>query len=208
MKVQTFNLSKRFGPNQVFDNINLEHKRGVLGISGPNGSGKSTLMQCLAGLIRPTSGQVKWYKKEQDIDLQHVKKQLGFAAPYINLYNELTCRENLEFLIQLRKKQEAEPRVLQVMKRTEIADLADQLFGKLSTGQQQRLRLAAAIVHQPAVLFLDEPGSNLDEAGRGLIKQLVEGFKQANKPVVIASNNPDELALCDRTYSLLNGKIM
>lgn len=205
--VQTLNLGKHFGRKRVLDDVNLEHTHGVLGLAGPNGSGKSTLLQCLAGLIRPTSGQIKWYKKDQNIDIQKIKKQLGYAAPYINLYEELTCKENLLFLMQLRKKPDGYSRTAEVMERTEIASLADQPFGKLSTGQQQRLRLAAAIVHQPAVLFLDEPGSNLDENGRTFIASLVSEFKESGRPVILASNNPYELALCDVTFFVTNGQL-
>lgn len=186
----------------MFNDITLTHKGGVMGIAGANGSGKSTLLQCFARLVRPTSGQVEWYKKEQQIDVQKITNHLGYAAPYINLYEELSCSENLEFLLQLRNTTDVPAAVQAALARTEIQNLGDQLFGKLSTGQQQRMRLAAAIVHQPKVLFLDEPGSNLDEKGRMLIESLVAEFKEADKLVIIASNNPDELALCNRVYSV------
>lgn len=199
---RTYNLSKRFGSNRVFDDINFRYAQGVLGIAGPNGSGKSTLLQCLAGLIRPSSGRVEWYKKEQNINIQKLKNRLGYAAPYINLYEELSCRENLDFLMQLRKQANPSQKIEAALEQAQITHLADQLFAKLSTGQQQRLRLAAAIVHQPDVLFLDEPGSNLDESGRTLIQSLVSEFKEAGKMIIIASNNPEELELCDAVYSV------
>jgi len=202
LQLSAQNLRKRFGGNRVFNDITLTHKGGVMGIAGANGSGKSTLLQCFARLVRPTSGQVEWYKKEQQIDVQKITNHLGYAAPYINLYEELSCSENLEFLLQLRNTTDVPAAVQAALARTEIQNLGDQLFGKLSTGQQQRMRLAAAIVHQPKVLFLDEPGSNLDEKGRMLIESLVAEFKEADKLVIIASNNPDELALCNRVYSV------
>jgi ABC-type multidrug transport system ATPase subunit len=202
LQLSVQNLRKRFGGNRVFNDITLTHKGGVMGIAGANGSGKSTLLQCFARLVRPTSGQVEWYKKEQQIDVQKITNHLGYAAPYINLYEELSCSENLEFLLQLRNTTDVPAAVQAALARTEIQNLGDQLFGKLSTGQQQRMRLAAAIVHQPKVLFLDEPGSNLDEKGRMLIESLVAEFKEVDKLVIIASNNPDELALCNRVYSV------
>lgn len=202
LHLRVHNLCKRFGSNPVFDDINFRYAKGVLGIAGPNGSGKSTLLQCLAGLIRPTSGRVEWYKKEQNINIQKLKNRLGYAAPYINLYEELSCRENLDFLMQLRKYTSPSKKIDAALKQTQITHLADQPFARLSTGQQQRLRLAAAIVHQPDVLFFDEPGSNLDESGRTLIQSLVSDFKKAGKMVIIASNNPEELELCDEIYSV------
>lgn len=204
MTVQTLNLGKRFGSKLVLDAVNLIHSHGVLGISGPNGSGKSTLLQCLAGLIRPTSGQVQWYEKDQNIGIHKIKKQLGYAAPYINLYEELTCTENLHFLMQLRRTPEKSSGIHAILQHFGIGGGADRPFGKLSTGQQQRLRLAAAVIHEPAVLCLDEPGSNLDEKGRDLIASLVREYRKSDRCVILASNTPDELALCDTIFSLAN----
>jgi ABC-type multidrug transport system ATPase subunit len=195
-------LSKRFGTNSVLDDISLCHSNGVLGIAGPNGSGKSTLLQCLAGLKSPTSGSIIWQKNNKPIAFADLKKYIGYAAPYINLYRELTCAENLDFLLQLRGKKSDRAIIQQALKRTGIEMLSEHLFGNISTGQQQRLRLSAALMHDPEVLFLDEPGSNLDEKGRNLIKELTADFRGAQKLIVIASNIPAELELCDQVYSV------
>ncbi len=195
-------LRKNFGAKLIFDNTSFTLEQGILGVSGPNGSGKSTLMKCLAGLMRPSNGNIEWRKEGQLQDSTSIKKYIGFAAPYINLYPELSCDENLRFVLQLRGLKNIDSLIENALTKTGINTMAGQPFGTLSTGQRQRLRLAAAIVHQPNVLFLDEPGSNLDEKGRGLIEELVEAFVNANKPVIIASNNPNDIALCDRVYSV------
>jgi ABC-type multidrug transport system ATPase subunit len=195
-------LSKRFGTNNVLDEVSLGHSDGVLGIAGPNGSGKSTLLQCLSGLRRPTSGSIIWQKNDSPITFADLKKYIGYAAPYINLYRELTCAENLDFLLQLRGKKGDRVIIQQALKRTGIKALSEHLFSNISTGQQQRLRLSAALMHDPDVLFLDEPGSNLDEKGRNLIKELTVDFRRSQKLVIIASNIPAELELCDRVYSV------
>lgn len=202
IKLNVKNLGKHFGSNRVFRDISFSHTNGVLGIAGSNGSGKSTLLQCLTRLSRPTSGIIKWQKNEQNVDDHNIKKLLGYAAPYINLYEELSGRENLEFLLKLRNAANLSAATEKALSKTDMLDIANQPFGKLSTGQQQRMRLAAAIVHQPEILLLDEPGSNLDENGRMLIESLVAEFKEADKLGIIASNNPDELALCNRVYSV------
>lgn len=136
------------------------------------------------------------------METSKIKTKLGYAAPYINLYEELSCIENLAFLMQLRCMPTSSESIRKILKRTDIYPLANQLFGHLSTGQQQRLRLAAAIMHHPEILFLDEPGANLDENGRELVDSLASEFKAKGKLVILASNNPEELALCDTIFSL------
>jgi len=196
------NLSKHFGSRDILHNISFSFEKGSLGIAGPNGSGKSTLLKCLAGLLSPNSGDLSWYQNEQLMDDGALKENLGYAAPYINLYDELSCRENLEFLLKLRGSNTITQTATAALKRTVVGELAEQPFGTLSTGQRQRMRLAAALVHDPDVLFLDEPGSNLDKKGRKMIERLVAEFREAGKLVIIASNNPEELALCDKVYSV------
>ena len=96
------NLEKKFGRKTVFSALSIETDIPVLGIAGMNGSGKSTLLRCLAGLIKPTSGNVKWILDDKEIDRSDLKNYLGYAAPYVQLYEELTVRENLEFIIIVR----------------------------------------------------------------------------------------------------------
>lgn len=155
----------------------------------------------MSGLERATSGRVEWTEGDETLGRSALKKHLGYAAPYISLYEEFSCAENLDFLLKLRGVKERAAAIEEALKRSGIAALASQPYGNLSTGQQQRLRLASALAHAPDVLFLDEPGSNLDEKGRAFIERIVEESR-GKRLVVIASNNPDELALCDRVYSV------
>ncbi len=186
----------------MLQNISFTHQKDVLGIAGSNGSGKSTLMKCFAGLSRPTKGNLKWLTGEQPLEWMDFKRSLGYAAPYINLYSELTCYENLRFLLKLRNAAVIKESILNALEQTEMGLFSAQTFGSLSTGQQQRMRIAAAIVHQPYVLFLDEPGSNLDKTGREVIQSVVTEFKADRKLVIIASNNRNELKMCDKIYSV------
>ncbi len=195
-------LSKSFGPNRVFSDVSFEHQGSSLGIAGSNGSGKSTFLKCLGNLLRPTSGKVEWQQNEKLLDRDAFQQKLGYSAPYINLYNELTCRENLQFLAKIRHQNSAEVTIVKWIAKVGLEHVADHPFGKLSTGQQQRLRLASALFHQPDILLLDEPGSNLDEAGRSLIAEIARSFQSSDKLLIIASNNPDELALCERVFSI------
>ncbi len=202
------NLYKRFGSQIVFQNISFDHGTGIMGIAGSNGSGKTTLLRCIAGIMSSTRGKIKWLKNGQSIDNDEFKKHLGYAAPYINLYKELSCSENLNFLLQLRNYTDRSKRVSNVLKKTAMTAFCRQPYGNLSTGQQQRMRIAASLVHQPEVLFLDEPGANLDEEGRKVVESIVSKFKKTDKLVVIASNNGAELNLCDKIYSVEEEKTL
>lgn len=200
--IQVEGLYKRFEKRTVLRDISFNHKKGILGIAGSNGAGKSTLMKCMVGLNKPTKGHIICKMNGAEIDFTEFKKHVGYAAPYINLYDELTCFENLHFILEMRNSSSKNDRINSVLRQTGIYPFAPQLFRNLSTGQRQRLRIAAALVHHPDVLFLDEPGSNLDDQGHMMIQQIVTAFKTADKSVVIASNDERELALCDVVYSV------
>ncbi len=203
-KIQVQNLNKSFGTKTVFSGINFTHYDGALGIAGSNGSGKTTLLKCLAGLLNPTAGNIHRFENDSNLSLELFKHKLGYIAPYINLYNELSCRENLEFLSKLRHQstKNSSDSIEKWLEKVELAHLGNQPFGKLSTGQQQRLRLAAGLFYDPQILMFDEPGSNLDEAGHKLIREIVADFLESGKTIILASNNNRELALCDRIFSI------
>jgi len=198
----TKNLSKAYGSRQVFSELSFSITNTSLGIAGPNGAGKSTLLQCLGGLLQPGNGSFRWMKNETRLSGDQLKEKMGYAAPYINLYDGLSCTENLSLLAKLRHQSLDAEHAQQLLKRFQLANLADQPYGKLSTGQQQRLRLAAALFHEPDILLLDEPGANLDQEGRALIADIEQSFRDDDKLLIIASNNPNELQLCERIFSV------
>jgi len=202
ISLQVIQLEKSFGTKTIFSEVSFDHEEQSLGIAGPNGSGKSTFLKCLAYLLRPNKGHLEWWRDGAPMEKATFKKKLGYAAPYINLYDELSCRENLLFLANVRHEYISDDEIDYWIQRVELAEVADQAYGKLSTGQQQRLRLASALFHRPDILMLDEPGSNLDEAGIHLVTEVAESFKEADKLLIIASNDQDELALCDRIFSI------
>lgn len=198
ISLQVKDLTKKFNRHTIFSALSFEHEKGVLGISGANGSGKSTLLKSLAFLIRPNSGSIVWKDGEHLMNQDQLKANTGFAAPYINLYSELSVIENLRFLIEAGGIAADEATLMALLERVQIPHLKDQLFGSLSTGQQQRAKLASALVRDPKVLMLDEPGSNLDEKGHDLVTKIVEEASEAGKLVFLASNDPTEIALCDK----------
>lgn len=195
------NLEKKFGRKTVFSGLSINTDTSILGIAGMNGSGKSTLLRCLAGLLKPTSGTVSWMIQQRELERINLKNHLGYAAPYVQLYEELTVRENLDFIKKVRSLKGSNS-LSELLKPIGADNLTEMHFGDLSTGQQQRIKLAAAIIHEPKILLLDEPGSNLDEAGKDVVKNLVGRFSSQNRMVVIASNQKEELALCNEIIEL------
>lgn len=195
-------LSKSYNRKPIFTELSFEHNDGILGIAGANGSGKSTLLRCLAYLTRAQKGSFKWIDKEVELPKEEIKKTIGYAAPYINLYDELTVYENLEFLLQAAGLPTQITHINSQIDQVQMKDHRKKLFKSLSTGQRQRVKIAAALIRKPDIIFLDEPGSNLDKAGHDLIKRIVNMQKAKNKLVIIASNDPKEIKLCDQVIEL------
>ena len=195
-------LSKSYNRKPIFTDLSFEHNDGILGVAGANGSGKSTLLRCLAYLTRAQKGSFKWIDKEVELPKEEIKKTIGYAAPYINLYDELTVYENLEFLLQAAGLPTQITHINSQIDQVQMKDHRKKLFKSLSTGQRQRVKIAAALIRKPDIIFLDEPGSNLDKAGHDLIKRIVNMQKAKNKLVIIASNDPKEIKLCDQVIEL------
>jgi ABC-type multidrug transport system ATPase subunit len=199
-------LGKHFGYRWIFRDISFVANGGIIGIAGTNGSGKSTLMRCLAGLYKQDSGDVQWRFDGQPADRAALRHSSGYAAPYIRLYGELSAKENLEFLAGARQHSSGESGVGDVRNLiAEHLDLAgitakaDTPFKAMSSGQQQRLKLISAILHRPRVLFLDEPGTNLDERGHTYVRSVIAGRNHPHQLTLLASNDARELELCQQT---------
>lgn len=209
--LQCSNLAKFYGKNEVFRGLNFRLDRAsCVGIQGPNGSGKSTLMKCLSGLLRPSEGEITWKINGKPVDNRQLRFHAGYAAPYITLYNELSVTENLSFLRRLRSghapglaafrtdhNEPFCPDLNGILELASLSDLAGRDFGTLSSGQQQRVRLASALVADPPILMLDEPGTNLDSDGIALVSALVSRHRQRGGLVFISSNREEELVLAD-----------
>lgn len=202
ISLEVTNLTKKYNRNVVIDNLSFSHTNGILGIAGSNGSGKSTLMKCLVGLSRSGKGDITWKRKDTVIPNSEIKFHSGFSAPYINLYTELTILENLEFLQEVSGEPDSTDRINELLDYVQMAEFKNQLVKQLSTGQLQRVKLASALIRTPDILFLDEPGSNLDRKGHELVSKIVNDQKSHGKLVVLASNDPDEISLCDQVINL------
>ena len=193
----------RFGRRRLFDGLTVTVEPGApLAVVGANGSGKSTLLLLLAGLLTPTGGASRLVLNGAEVEARDRPRAVGYVAPALDLYDALTARETLQFLARARALPDAPARIDAVLGRVGLADRADEAVAAFSTGMRQRLRIATALVHDPPVLLLDEPGATLDAAGRDLTRGLVA---EAGRVVVLATNDPTEADLCARRVGLGEG---
>lgn len=204
MRLVADRLVRSFGTRRIVGPLDVTLEAGrVLGVAGANGSGKTTLLKTVAGLLRPTSGTVQLEEGGASRPTRDVPGRIGWFAPDLALYGELTPAENLVFFARLAgrvsDRAATDGRLAAVgLDPRRVAGLPSRA---LSTGQRQRLKLAYATLHQPALLLLDEPGANLDAAGREIVRLVVEA-QRAHGAVMIASNDPGDLALADETVRL------
>lgn len=196
------NLTMRFGPRRLFENLSFEVRPGgPLAIRGPNGSGKSTLLKILAGVLSPVGGSVELILNAAPVASDIHPRRVGMVAPDLNLYEMFSPIENLSFLASGRglSRGKRTERITAVLEQVGLLNRSDDRVGTFSSGMKQRLQISAALLHEPRVLLLDEPGVTLDEGGRAMVEQLV---RAPDRITVVATNDSREVALCDEHVEL------
>ncbi len=187
-------LTQRFGPRKIFENLSLEITTGQgLVVTGPNGSGKTTLLRVLSGLLRATKGKIKLSMDGKEVSQEGRLSYIGFLTPELALYEELTALENLDFFAKVRRIERKPEGHLALLERVGLKGRGLDLVGTFSSGMKQRLKLAFAIQHEPVLLLLDEPGSNLDDAGRAIVEGIVAEQKKRGA-LIAATNDARELS--------------
>ena len=162
-------LSRRFGHLVAVDDVSFEVERAaIFGLLGPNGSGKSTIIRMLLGILPPTAGAARVLGYDVSRQSEAVKRSIGYMSQQFSLYADLTVRENIEFYARIYGLDAAqtERRMEDVLELTSLEDRLDQLAGTLSGGWKQRLALGCSLVHEPELLFLDEPTAGIDPVAR------------------------------------------
>ena len=195
-------LAKSFGYRKVFEGVYFSIKSGKsLVIVGKNGSGKTTLLKILAGFLRPSEGEVVISLDGQIKKREERKKLLGFVAPDLTLYDELTALENLEFLTQVQGLGFNKSELNKKLEEMGLRGRGDDLVSSYSSGMKQRLKYVFALLNHPQILLLDEPGSNLDEPGLFLLDKIIEDQRKRGI-LVLATNDQRETKYGDEILNL------
>ncbi len=209
--VEAQGLSKRFGQVQAVDQIEFAVQEGeIFGFLGPNGAGKTTTIRMLVGLLRPDSGSAWVDGYEVEKDPVRAKKKVGVVPESSNLYGELTSFENLVYMAQLYgvPKSQWQPRAEELLKEFNLLDWKEGKFQGFSRGMKRRLTIAAALVHRPRVLFLDEPTTGLDVMSARGLRSVIRGLKAKGVTVFLTTHLIQEAEdLCDRVAIIVKGKI-
>lgn len=192
------NVSMRFGRRLLFRRLGFTLEGGrSLAVTGANGSGKSTLLRILAGVLTPVSGAVHLKTEVGPVAPSERPLRTGLVAPYLNVYDGFSARENLAFLARARRLPRAETRIAAALEQVGLDGRAADRVATYSSGMKQRVKYAAALLAEPPLLLLDEPSANLDAAGLDMVASVAAHQRAQGRLLVVATNIADEAERCD-----------
>lgn len=205
-------IHKAFGKHKVLDGFSLRLERGeILGLLGPNGCGKSTVLNIICRLLLPDVGQISLMGQPLNRMNNKDRSLVGFCTQRCALYPDLFPAENLHFFGRIHglSAQECQQRVAELMRTFSLNTFAETRVGQLSGGWQQRLHLAAALIHQPALLVLDEPTAAVDVEARSGLWRLIEDLRDRGMTILLTSHHLAEAErLCNKVALMRNGKVV
>jgi ABC-2 type transport system ATP-binding protein len=204
-------LTRRFGKVTAVDGVDLTIPQArIYGFLGPNGSGKSTTIRMLCGLLRPSAGTVRVLGREVPRDAEKLRAHLGYMTQKFSLWDDLTVRENLSFMGRVYDldHERRQRRTEQVVEEFDLGRLLDQRAGTMSGGQRQRLALAAATLHEPELLLLDEPTSAVDPQSRRDFWESLFALVARGVTILVSTHYMDEAERCHELAILADGKLV
>jgi ABC-type multidrug transport system ATPase subunit len=191
MKIVASQLGKRYNRDWIFKDLSYEFRAGATyAIVGPNGSGKSTLLQVLWGQLPPSRGEARYETDQQAVPVADVFKHVSIATPYLELVEEFTLDELVAFHFRFKQPRSGFS-VTDVIEAMELTHARKKYLSQFSSGMKQRVKLGLAMLSQTPLLFLDEPGTNLDQAAFAWYSNLLNHARK-DRLILIASNQPDE----------------
>jgi ABC-2 type transport system ATP-binding protein len=203
--------TKRFGDDIAVDGITLTVRTGtILGVVGPSGSGKTTTIRMLTGALAPTEGQVRVLGEDPRKFLRQTRERIGYMPQQFTLYPDLTARENVDFVASLfgmlwRTRYRRTREVLQLV---ELWDVRGRRAGRLSGGMQRRLELASALVHDPDLMFLDEPTAGIDPILRGKVWEELHRLRDGGRTLLVTTQYVNEAEECDTVAMISGGRLI
>jgi ABC-2 type transport system ATP-binding protein len=209
LAIDVQNLTKRYGGRAVVDNIQLQVGTGrICGFLGPNGSGKTTTIRMLCGLLTPDGGSGTCLGLDIFKDAAAIKRQVGYMTQKFGLYDDLSIRENLDFVARLFELPNRRQAVDQALEQLGLAARQSQLAGALSGGWKQRLALASCLIHQPRLLLLDEPTAGVDPKARRDFWDQIHALAAQGITVLVSTHYMDEAERCHDLVYIAYGKIL
>jgi ABC-2 type transport system ATP-binding protein len=209
--VETHELVKAFGSFVAVDRVSLQVNKGeIFGFLGPNGAGKSTTIRMLCGLLTPTSGRALVKGLDVAVKPEEVRSNIGYMSQKFSLYDDLTVEQNIDFFagmygvpqkIRRERKQYA-------LEMADLTDRRDAMTATLSGGWKQRLALGCAILHDPPILFLDEPTSGVDPIARGAFWDLIREMARTGHTIFVSTHYMDEAEYCHRLALMYRGRVI
>ena len=202
-------LSKRYGAKAVVDQVDLQVQRGqICGFLGPNGSGKTTTIRLLCGLLTPDAGSGTCLGLDLRTQAAAIKRQVGYMTQKFGLYDDLSIRENLDFVARLFELPNRRAEVDAALARLGLAARQRQLAGTLSGGWKQRLALAACLLHHPQLLLLDEPTAGVDPKARREFWDQIHQLAAEGITVLVSTHYMDEALRCDQLCYIAYGRVL
>jgi ABC-2 type transport system ATP-binding protein len=209
MSIEVKDLTRLYGEQRAIDGISFSVKRGeIVGFLGPNGAGKSTTMKILTGCLKPTSGQASLNGIDVNSEPLRTKKMTGYLPESNPLYSDMYIREYLYFIADIHRLPEKRKKISEVIERVGLLPEAGKKIAQLSKGYKQRVGLAAALIHEPDILILDEPTTGLDPNQIVEIRDVIRDYGKS-RTVLFSSHILQEVeAICDRVIIINQGKII
>lgn len=205
MKIKLSNAGKRFNREWIFRKADLEfNSSNSYAITGPNGSGKSTMLQCLGGMLQLSEGTIEYFVDEKQLPSEEAYKQVSFCAPYLDVIEEMTLVEFLQFHNQF-KSFINNFSIPQIVEEIGLKEAINKQIRFYSSGMKQRVKLAQAIFADVSIVLLDEPCSNLDAKGIALYHSLIEKYCKG-RVVIVCSNDEVEYSFTSERFSVLDYK--
>lgn len=209
--METRQLRKTFGSLVAVDALDLEIRRGeVFGLLGPNGSGKTTTIRMLTGLMQPSAGEATVVGFDVRTQSESIRRNIGYMSQKFGLYEDLTIVENIRFYAGVYglTGDTRDERITELMQELSLAERATQLAGTLSGGWKQRLALACATAHRPAMVFLDEPTAGVDPAARRRFWEIIYLLASRGTTILVTTHYMDEAERCQRLAFLSRGHLI
>jgi ABC-2 type transport system ATP-binding protein len=209
ISIETKNLSKFFAKVEALKDISLDIPSGrITGLLGPNGAGKTTLIKAMAGSVRPSSGSVSVFSHDPVRDRKELRKRIGYMPQNPSVYEDLSARENISFFGRLHGLVDLDSRTEKILEFTGLANRADDPVHTFSGGMKKRVSLSCALVHDPELLFLDEPTAAIDPVLRKKFWEMFRHLADEGKTIIISTHLMEEALHCDILTLLSEGQAL